>query len=73
MVALGADNTTLQQYQDPEPGDLRADMTVINPNEWGHCNDRMAWIWGSYNPETQDSPEWLRECKFIYCIDITSY
>lgn len=71
MVALGATDDTLEQYQDLEPGDLRADTTVINPNERGHRNDRMAWIWGAYNPETQDSPEWLRECKSIYCTNIT--
>lgn len=65
MVALGANPQTLQRYQDLKPEHLRADTTVINPNERGHRNDRMAWIWGSHDPQTQDSPEWMRECKSI--------
>lgn len=63
MVALGATDDVLRQYRDLEPGHLRADTTVINPNERGHRNDRMAWIWGSHDPQTQASPGWLRECK----------
>lgn len=63
MVALGADNEILQRYKDLEPGDLRADTTVINLNALGHRNDRMAWIWGMHDPEIQGAPEWMRECK----------
>lgn len=63
MVALGANRGTLNKYKELEREHLRADTAVINPNERGHRNDRMAWIWAMHDPATQESPDWLRECR----------
>ena len=61
MVALGADVTLLNKYQELKRPDLKTDTHILLGHERGTRNSRLSWIWGLADPEDEDSPIWLNE------------
>ena len=71
MVALRANEETLEKYKVLKKEDLKVDTAVVNPNERGQRNYQMSWIWGVSELDSTESPQWLDEGKqiqqFVIC------
>ena len=71
LVALRANEETLEKYKILKKEDLKVDTAVVNPNERGQRNYQMSWIWGVSELDSTESPQWLDEGKqiqqFVIC------
>lgn len=63
MVALGAEDKTLDIYRVLEKSDLVTDTTVMDPNARGQKTKKMSWIWKLQGPKNQKTPDWMKECE----------
>ena len=64
MIALGADPSVRNKYQELKRPDLKTDTFILTGHERGTRNSRLSWIWGLADPENQDSPIWINEGNF---------
>ncbi|GLB45063.1 hypothetical protein LshimejAT787_1901410 [Lyophyllum shimeji] len=64
LVRLGADERTLQRYQQLTAVDIKSSTAILEPNRPGSTTDHvLSWIWQLDGPVT-DTTEGLTECKY---------
>jgi hypothetical protein len=45
LIALGADDATLQQYCELKKEDIKASTAILTPNTPGSTSLQLSWIW----------------------------
>jgi len=61
MVALGADQSILDQYQILNKKDLTVSTALSDSNARGHCHDSLAWFWTMDIPKDTNKNDWMSE------------
>ncbi|KAF8833168.1 hypothetical protein BDN67DRAFT_873472, partial [Paxillus ammoniavirescens] len=61
MVALGASNDILAQYQVLTKDHLKVSSAVAEPNARGHMNDTLPWFWSMDVARDAEADNWMME------------
>ncbi|KIK75530.1 hypothetical protein PAXRUDRAFT_18923 [Paxillus rubicundulus Ve08.2h10] len=61
MIALGARNAILAQYQALSKNHLKVSSAVAKPNARGHRNDTLPWFWSMDVARDAEANNWMME------------
>jgi hypothetical protein len=66
LERLGADNTTLMQYQELRTEHLKLGKDITEENRVGQRSDVLPWFWRLDGQNIEHHDTWMEECKFIF-------
>lgn len=63
LERLGADEDTMERYQELQREDLRLSGDITEENRLGQRSDTLPWFWRIDGKDAEHDDVWMQECK----------
>ena len=70
LERLGADDSTMLQYEKLEQEDLKVNEGVMEENRFGQRNDIVPWFWRLEGQNSDHNDAGMQECRCIISLRI---